>query len=215
MKIIAVALGLMLMSAHALAGTEPDSPNPSAKIVNELSVLQGEVKSVRAPFSQKKHTELLMRPVKSKGTFYFKRGAGVRWVYDGQMVVIYDNSTLYLHYIELGEAEKVRGITGFSGPLSFNVRELMKDYTIKADRAPDGRTMLELLPRERMPFKMMKMGFNKGEPFPHEVRVIEETGDETVITFLDPEYNVKLKDSLFRFKPPRGVKVTERDYEAE
>ena len=177
-----------------------------------LSALQKHsLTSVRAPFKQEKRTELLPRPVKSRGTFYFKDGAGVRWEYDGQLVVIYDNSALYLHYIEMDEADKLDGVAGFKGPLSFNVKDLRNDYDIKAIESESGEITLELTPRARMPFSLMKMFFIKGAPFPYEVRVLEESGDETVIRFINPELNVKLKNSLFIFTPPKGVKVRERN----
>lgn len=180
--------------------------------LEDLSALQKDLKSVRAPFKQKKLTELLPRAIKSKGTFYFSDGAGVRWEYDGQMVVIYDNESLYLHYIELSEAEKVDGIAGFNGPLSFNVKELARDYDIKTSVSEAGDITLHLVPRQLMPFENMRMVFKKGEPFPSEVRVMEATGDETVISFIDPEFNLKLKGKLFVFTPPRGVKVRVRQY---
>lgn len=180
--------------------------------VEDLSVLQNDLKTVRAQFKQKKRTELLPRPIKSKGTFYFSEGAGVRWEYDGQMVVIYDNESLYLHYIELREAEKVDGIAGFNGPLSFNVKELARDYDISSSVSESGDITLGLVPRQPMPFESMRMIFKKGEPFPSEVRVMEATGDETIITFVKPEFNLKLKARLFVFEPPRGVKVRVRQY---
>jgi len=180
--------------------------------LEDISTLQKGLRSVRADFRQEKRTELLPRPVKSRGTFYFREGSGVRWVYDGQMVVIYDNRTLYLHYTELDEAEKVNGIAGFSGPLSFNVIELKKDYRIKAVESGDGGIKLVLTPKAPMPFETMSMHFRKSEPFPYEVRVMEAAGDMTVISFVKPELNVNLKKSLFVFKPSRGVKVRERNY---
>ena len=180
--------------------------------IEELSALQKDLRSVRADFRQQKRTELLPRPIKSKGTFYFRDGSGVRWVYDGQMVVIYDNRTLYLHYTELDEAEKVNGIAGFSGPLSFNVIELRKDYNIKAEESGEGGIKLVLTPKAPMPFETMSMHFMKSEPFPYEVRVMEETGDVTVIRFVNTDMNVNLKKSLFVFKPKKGVKVRERNY---
>lgn len=181
--------------------------------IEDVSKLQKGMQSVKAPFTQKKVTELLARPIKSKGTFYFKHGAGVRWVYDGQMVVIYDGATLWLHYIEMDEAEKVNGIAGFSGPLSFDVLELQKDYEIKATREASGDIALELKPKVKMPFASMRMVFSKDRAFPREVTVREESGDETVITFAKTKFNVKLKDKLFKFKPPKGVIVRERNFQ--
>ena len=201
MRIILSALIIFMLSLPAMAGP-----------VEDISLLQkGNLKSVRAPFKQKKQTELLPRPVKSKGTFYFKEGAGVRWVYDYQMVAIYDGSSLYLHYIELDDAEQIDGIAGFSGPLSFNVAELKKDYDIKAKvDSASGDIALKLTPSKRMPFVFMRMLFHKGQAFPYEVSVHEKSGDVTRINFIEPEFNIDLKDDLFKFTPPKGVTVRHR-----
>ncbi len=203
-----IFIRLMTALLISMAMAMPSKAGP----IDDVSKLQKGMKSVRAPFTQKKMTELLARPIKSKGTFYFKQGAGVRWVYDGQMVVIYDGATLWLHYTEMDEAEKINGIAGFSGPLSFDVLELQKDYEIKASHEYKGDIALELKPKVKMPFASMRMVFLKGEAFPHEVTVREESGDETVITFAKTKFNVKLKDKLFKFKPPKGVIVRERDF---
>ena len=200
--ILLSAIGLLLICPSSWAGP-----------LEDLSILQKGLKSVRVDFRQEKRTELLPRPVKSNGTFFFSQGSGVRWEYEGQMVVIYDNRTLYLHYTELEEAEKVDGIAGFNGPLSFNVEDLQRDYDIRDEVSDAGDITLTLLPRARMPFASMLMSFRKGDPFPYEVRVREEAGDETVISFSEPELNIKLKKSLFVFKPPRGVKVRQRRFE--
>ena len=204
MRIILAAFIIIMMSMPALAGP-----------IEDISLLQKDkLKSVRAPFKQKKQTELLPRPVKSKGTFYFKQGVGVRWVYDGQMVAIYDGSSLYLHYIELDEAEQVDGIAGFSGPLSFNIAELKRDYSIKAEvTSVSGDITLKLTPKKRMPFAFMRMLFHKGQAFPYEVSVHEEAGDVTRISFMEPEFNIDLKDDLFRFTPPRGVTVRHKKFQ--
>jgi outer membrane lipoprotein-sorting protein len=178
--------------------------------VDDIRQWQKGISTVKAEFRQEKHTELLMRPIKSKGTFYFKSTVGVRWEYDGAMEVVYDGETLYLHYTELEEAEKVRGAGGFVGPLTFDIEELLKDYEVEAEKT-DGEIRLDLKPMKQMPFMSMQMVFKEGAPFPEEVTVLEESGDRTVIRFHDLKANERLSDKLFVFKPPPGVKVRERE----
>jgi outer membrane lipoprotein-sorting protein len=181
-----------------------------ADILDELRESQKDLKTVRASFSQEKHTELLDRPIKSDGTLAIRSGSGVRWEYEGEMVVIYDGTDLYFYYTELEEAEKLKGVSGFVGPLAFDIDLLTRDYEVEASRR-DGRYVLVLHPRKEMPFKEMEMRYAPGKPFPEEVKIREETGDSTVITFRDVRINAEVPEELFVLKLPPGVPLRERD----
>jgi hypothetical protein len=89
--------------------------------IEDIREKQKGLVTVRAHFKQEKRTELLERPIRSEGKFYFKSPVGVRWEYDEAMVVVYDGKSLYLHYTELDEAEKIDGVSGYVGPLSFDL----------------------------------------------------------------------------------------------
>jgi outer membrane lipoprotein-sorting protein len=181
-----------------------------ADILDELRESQKGLKTVRASFSQEKHTELLDRPIKSDGTLAIRSGSGVRWEYEGEMVVIYDGTDLYFYYTELEEAEKLKGVSGFVGPLAFDIDLLTRDYEVEASRR-EGRYVLVLHPRKEMPFKEMEMQYAPGKPFPEEVKIREETGDSTVITFRDVLINAEVPEELFVLKLPPGVPLRERD----
>jgi len=194
----------------ALAAAMLFSTSANAGPLEDIRKAQEGVSTVKAAFEQEKHTELLDRPIRSEGMFYFKSPVGVRWEYGDEMVVVYDGSTLYIHYVELGEAEKIKGVAGFVGPLSFDLKTLLKDYEVNTENA-GGEVVLHLKPKKRMPFESMDMFFKPAAPFPHRVRIIEETGDVTVIKFHDIKINVELPSGLFRFTPPPGVEVRDRE----
>lgn len=193
---------LTLLLVLPLTGT-------SGGLLDELRARQKEVKTVRADFFQEKKTALLQRPVKSSGVFHFKSPVGVRWQYEDGILVIYDGNALYMYNPEMEEAEKIKGASAFIGPLSFDIKHLVKDYDIKTEKAGDNIHLL-LRPKERMPFQSVEIIFPGGMAFPEEVRVKEETGDSTVIKFLNIKINGSLSDELFVFTPPPGVKVRER-----
>jgi outer membrane lipoprotein-sorting protein len=181
-----------------------------ADILGELWESQRDVKTVKASFSQEKHTELLDRPIKSEGTLAIRSGSGVRWEYEGEMVVIYDGADLYFYYTELEEAEKLKGASGFMGPLVFDIDLLTRDYEVEASRS-EGCYLLVLHPKKEMPFQTMEMQYAQGKPFPEEVKIREETGDTTVITFTDVRINAGVPEELFVLRLPPGVPLRERD----
>ncbi|HEB01751.1 MAG TPA: outer membrane lipoprotein carrier protein LolA [Nitrospirae bacterium] len=201
---------LSILSIFLLAATALLSQAASAGEIEEIKRLQKGMRTVQAAFSQAKTTELLGRPIKSSGTFAMKAGAGVRWDYKDSMVVIYDGRDLYIHYLEMEEAEWIRGAAGFVGPMVFDVDKLTENYRVTAMRH-DGGIRLTLWPdKGKMPFEKMEMSFPLGSPFPKEVVVFEASGDKTVISFREVEVGASLADSLFVFDPPPGVKVRQR-----
>ncbi len=197
---IACMLLVLLAPRHALAG-----------LIEDLGARQKGLASITATFDQEKHTELLGRPIKNRGKIYFKAGAGVRWEYDGKMLVIYDGKSVYLHYPELGEADKVTGASEYIGPLTFDIPTLVRDYKVDAVRSGKD-IVLDLRPKKRMPFASMRMTFGPEDAFPREITVTEESGDSTAIRFHDIKKNAPLSGSLFVFTPPSGLKVRERGF---
>lgn len=183
-----------------------------AGALDEIKSRQKGLKTVTASFTQEKYTELFDRPIRSKGRFYLKSMAGVRWEYEGSMTLIYDGDVMYIHYIELEQAEKIKGASAFVGPLTFDIKALAKDYEVKAVNSK-GRVEVELKPKKRMPFETMRMFFGPSSAFPDEIWTFEESGDKTVVRFSDVKSNVEIKDSMFSFTPPKGVRMVERKIE--
>lgn len=201
---------LLMFSLPVFSLPAPARGGENPGLIESIREAQKGLRTVRAAFKQEKRTELLDRPVRSEGKFYFKSPAGVRWEYDKTMVVIYDGESLYIYYSELDEAEKINGAGGFVGPLGFDLGLLRKEFDIKAS-GKQGRSILSLRPKKDMPFELMEMVFAGGAAFPEEVRIIEENGDRTVITFFNVETNVDVPDSMFVFAPPPGVRLRERN----
>lgn len=177
--------------------------------LEKLKARQKGIRTVESDFRQEKHTQLLVRPIRSSGKVYMKSGVGVRWEYKGEMVVIYDGEDVYLHYTELDEADRIKGAGGYAGPLTFDIVELLRDYQVEAAES-GGEIILDLKPLKRMPFASMKMVFGEGAAFPGKVVIIEEDGDRTVIRFREVEQNVDIPDRMFEFTPPPGVVLRER-----
>lgn len=181
----------------------------SAGLIEEIGERQKNVKTLKARFSQQKKSALLGRPMKSAGDFYFKSQRGVRWQYDEGLIVIFDGSSLYIYHPEMEAAEKIKDITGYVGPLNFDINFLKEEYVMEASKTGAFIT-IELRPKKDMPFTSMKLLFPAAGVFPSEVGIIEETGDKTEIVFSGVSLNKNLPDKLFIFTPPPGVKIRER-----
>lgn len=181
-----------------------------AQVLDELIKRQKGITTVEAKFRQEKKTALMRKPIKSSGVFFFRSPMGVRWQYDEGLLVIYDGKYLYIYSPEMEVAEKVTGVAQYTGPLAFDIGFLSKEFVITAEKSSQ-KVMLNLKPRGKMPLESMQMEFPaSGAAFPEVVTVREATGDATVITFSGVKTNRPLKEGLFIFKPPPGVKIHER-----
>lgn len=198
--LIIMALALMVALCHMSALAGP---------IDDIASWQKGLASATASFKQEKKNVLLGKTMRSKGSVSYSPDAGVRWVYEGQMVVIYDGDKLYMHHTELGEADVIEDAGGFIGPLAFDVERLKSGYDMLAVPFEGGVT-LTLTPRKRMPFERMVMRFANGSAFPSDVTMHESTGDSTTIRFEGVRLNQPLDPSLFKFTPPKGVKLRHR-----
>ncbi len=180
-------------------------------LLDELIERQGSLKTVQASFVQEKYDPMLGRPIKSKGSFYFKIGMGVRWEYE-DVLVVYDGKFLYVYSPETEEAEKIKGKQGFMGPLAFDLKELLKEYDMEALR--DGETIrVSLRPIKEMPFEWMEMVFEGEDAFPSEVSITDANGDTSAIKFENVKLNTQFREDMFVFHPPPGTVVREREFE--
>jgi len=196
----------LLLASSAKAAAEGVSP------LDELVQRQSGLKSVHSTFTQEQHDPMMGgAPITSAGDFYFRTGKGVRWEYKDALV-IYDGSALYVYSPELKEAQKIKGQRGFMGPLAFDVKELLSDYEVKAS-SEGGAIVLALKPKAEMPFSSMRMKFPESQAFPSEVTVVQETGEKAVIRFENIELNAAFSDELFKFYPPPGTEIVERQFE--
>jgi outer membrane lipoprotein-sorting protein len=199
--VIAAFLGFLVSTAFA--GDEG--------LLEELIERQGRLKTVQASFVQEKYDPMLGRPIKSKGSFYFEIGSGVRWEYE-DVLVVYNGEFLYVYSPETEEAEKIKGKQGFMGPLAFDLKELLKDYAMEAFR--DGKTIkVSLKPKKEMPFVSMEMVFEGQEAFPSVVSITDANGETSSIKFDNVKLNMQFSEDMFVFHPPPGTVVREREFE--
>lgn len=206
-----IPLGLVITLSLVFAFTVASQAAEKAGPLDELMQRQKSLNSVQASFVQEQYDPLLGRPIKSAGDFYFRSGKGVRWEYEDALV-IYDGKMLYVYSPETKEAQKIKGKKGFMGPLAFDIKSLLEEYQIEADKKGDV-IGLSLSPKTEMPFASMTMTFPDEQAFPSEVTVVQTTGEKATIKFENIKLNTGFSDKVFVFSPPEGTTITERHFE--
>ncbi len=181
-------------------------------LLEQLKLSQKDAKTVKAAFLQEKHTEILDKPIVTKGTFYYQAPNSIRWEYKDKhagLVVMYDGRTLCIYYPALKEAEIIKDISRFPFIASFDIAALKKDYEIEHKSGKAGFDII-LKPKSSFMISSVEMFFKTDKGFPEKIVIKEKNKDKTLIKFQDIIINSDLSKDLFVFTPAPGVKLRER-----
>lgn len=184
------------------------SSNPIATdIISKIIGMQKNIKTMRADFIQEKYSQLLEKPIISRGIFFFSVPERFVWDYKDDMKVISDGKRLMLYYKKQQEAD-IMDISKFpSLPVSFSIENLTKRYRIEVLEAKSHTYILKVKPViETMPIREILITLDE-KATPIEVKMTERTGDSTNISFSNTKVNIIIPDETFSMKVPDGVHV--------
>lgn len=164
--------------------------------------------SLRADFVQEKNLSVLSEKIVSRGKFCFRRPDNVRMEYTQpfQYLMILADSHVYIR-----DGQKENSVSTRSSKLFAQINQLVVDCVRgTAVNNPDfavrvfegGQTWLvELTPVTKTLkdlFQTVSVVLEKKDFTATRIRMLEPSGDNTVITFSNKELNVPLPDALFR-----------------
>jgi outer membrane lipoprotein-sorting protein len=163
--------------------------------------------SLRADFVQEKNLSVLSEKITSRGKFCFRRPDNVRMEYTQpfQYLMILANNHVYIR-----DGQKENSVSTKSSKLFAQINQLVVDCVRgTAVNNPDfkvrvfegGQTyLIELTPVARDMknlFQTVSVVLDKKDFTATRIRMLEPSGDNTVITFTNKELNVPLSDALF------------------
>lgn len=201
MKVIAAAL--VLLSFLIAPAT--------ADLIVDLKARQAKIKTVSADFMQEKQTKLLVKPIKSTGSFFYKQPDRIRWEYTGSvnMQVIYDGKELWIYYPDLGEADRISGLPRYASLMQFDIASLSSDYDVAGKKEND-ILKLRFVPKSKGPLNMIMMEFRGQSPFPDHIQLEDTNGELTRISFSDVKLNKEVSDDTFRLRTGNNIRIRER-----
>lgn len=225
----AVVFLCCLVSSAVLATDEPHGIEAlhglrgGAKVdalVDLVVERQRALKSLEAGFVQDKNSELLLKPVISRGRFRFKAPDQVRWDYNrpDEMIVVFAGETLTTFRPDDGVAERitvpkkhrrlVRILAG-TQPLdelkvqfSLTLSDLGEPKPLVLTLKPIHRTLKRKLDRVRLEIDRSLL-------LPVVVEYHEADGDSTRYEFLDLEINPEVEDEVFELVLGADVRVND------
>lgn len=162
--------------------------------------------SLRTDFEQSKHMEFLSNDIQSKGKMYLKSDGALKWEYTSPNVysVIFQNNTILIN--DNGKKSTVSGeqdmfkkinhlIAGsVSGKLfddkEFDINYFKSGNNIVVKLVPNSKTLKKYISEVHLYFPMTESTVSK-------VKLIEPSGDYTLITFINKELNVQIDPRIF------------------
>lgn len=151
----------------------------------------------------------------AEGSIYIKQPGCMRWEYErpDKQLIITDGTSLWLYRPEdnqvmMGKAETFFG-EGKGGVFLSDMTLIRKYFTIeRISDESSGYHILKLTPDtpsgdvQVVYLTVLKDNFNI-------LQVVTENayGDETRLSFENPEFDLELNDELFTFTPPEGAEI--------
>ncbi len=194
-------------------------------LIEAVVAQQRSVRSLRAEFTQRKSSTLLLEPVESTGQFTFRAPDTVRWDYAApeNMVVLLTENRLTTFFPDRQRAEAVKlssrhrrfvAVLAGTQPLD----DLAENFTMTlSDAGGDAPYRLTLVPSQsviRRKLSSVVLEVDRTLLLPVVVEYNEADGDSTRYEFRRMELNPPLDESQFRLDLGDDVRVEEIDASA-
>lgn len=196
-RLAVVALGCALFSAADAASLE------------QLRTFLTQTSSARGEFVQRVSGGASQAP--ASGRFVFQRPGKFRWNYDKpyEQLIVADGERLVLYDRDLNQVTiRKLGAALPSSPASilFGSNDFEKEFEVTDAGTRDGLAWVQAKPRARdSTFERIEIGFRDG--LPAAMRLADNFGQVTQLSFSKVERNPKLDADAFRFTPPKGADV--------
>lgn len=147
----------------------------------------------------------------SSGSFVFQRPGKFRWSYDKpyEQLIVADGARLVLYDRDLNQVTiRKLGAALPSSPASilFGSNDFDKEFEVSDAGTRDGLEWVQARPRAKdSTFERIEIGFRDG--LPQAMRLADNFGQVTELTFGKVERNPKLDATAFTFTPPKGADV--------
>lgn len=186
--------------------------NGLATVVKNLQVRYDRIKTLEADFTQVFHSGAMGSDETSHGRVFMKKPGKIRWQYTGDVgdEIISDGKTVWVYQPDLNQAVKktVDGSSGLATDFLSGIGDLKRDFDIALSNETATAWTLELTPRASQPnIQKLFMDIDKTSGLATKTVVVDSFGNETRVSFENIKTNNALKDSLFKFTPPKGASV--------
>lgn len=200
---------IILFSVFSFTAISQETRLTSAELSTFKNRVEKETKSlnsIRTDFEQSKHMAFLSNDIQSKGKMYLRSDGSLKWEYTSpnNYSVIFKNNVILIN--DNGKKSTVSGdqdmfkkinhlIAGSVSGKLFDDKEFVINYfksgkDILVKLVPNSKTLKKYIGEVNLYFPQTEATVSK-------VKLIEPSGDFTLITFINKELNVKIDPSIF------------------
>jgi outer membrane lipoprotein carrier protein len=204
-KFILTAAALTIFPALSFAQEAPE-------IVSKLQEKYESINSIKADFTQEV-TSKGMPAMKSEGKVWLKKPGKMRWEYKkpAKDLIVSDGKTIWLFQPDLNQViEKKTPAAASSMATDFlsGIGSVEKEFDVKLSDVEAINHVLILTPRQEQPgLSKLILEVDKKDFIVEKTIITDHFGNQTAVTFDGVKLNASMKDSLFRYAPPKGAKV--------
>ena len=190
------------------------------KIVQKIQSSYEKTKDLKADFVQEITIKSIRKTEREEGKVVFKNPRNMLWDYTrpkGKKLVI-NPQTSWLYLAQQKAAYRQKSDSIFQSRILIDFfagsGKLKDDFIIKYAEPnaldQNGNYLLVLIPREKASaFNSVKLTIDKNKYYISALSFDDALGNSTSLKFSNVSFNQGVKESIFRFKPPIGVKIFE------
>ena len=186
------------------------------EIVNKVQETYDNAQDLEATFIQESFIKMMNKVEKSEGKVYIKKPGKMRWDYKKpkKQEIVIEGGIIWIYQPEQRQVMKAP----FSNdprnrtPVSFlyGVGRLKDDFEIKLSKGSSNYIMALTPKGAKGNIEKIFLEVDSNDYTIQSFSLFDIYGNKTTITFKDIKVNKGLKDSLFHFKVPEGVRVIEQ-----
>lgn len=207
-KILLSWLLVFLSPCLPMMGQTKLTAEQQKQIVEKIDKASSAMKTMQCDFTQTKRMKMLSKDMQSKGVMYFKRPDKLRWQYtspydytfimNGDKVQI--KSMKSTKNIDVQQNKMFRQITNIIlSSITGGTLRTSADFTVELWQQ-DKSYFVKLYPKKKelkQLYQYLEIWFDPALTKVSTVKMMEKTGDMTIVNLLNTKYGVTINEKLF------------------
>jgi len=207
-KILLSCLLVFLSPCLPMMGQTKLTAEQQKQIVEKIDKASSAMKTMQCDFTQTKRMKMLSKDMQSKGVMYFKRPDKLRWQYtspydytfimNGDKVQI--KSMKSTKNIDVQQNKMFRQITNIIlSSITGGTLRTSADFTVELWQQ-DKSYFVKLYPKKKelkQLYQYLEIWFDPALTKVSTVKMMEKTGDMTIVNLLNTKYGVTINEKLF------------------
>lgn len=207
-KILLSCLLVFLSPCLPMMGQTKLTADQQKQIVEKIDKASSAMKTMQCDFTQTKRMKMLSKDMQSKGVMYFKRPDKLRWQYtspydytfimNGDKVQI--KSMKSTKNIDVQQNKMFRQITNIIlSSITGGTLRTSADFTVELWQQ-DKSYFVKLYPKKKelkQLYQYLEIWFDPALTKVSTVKMMEKTGDMTIVNLLNTKYGVTINEKMF------------------